>query len=291
VPIPSAPVVSVDPHTCRQIHRSVRRFTRWAADGAQNAAAVTIALSGPQGTGKTTLAAALGRALGAPVFSRDPLMRALSGHMRSRRVPAAGLRLQAALLAGQLMLGQSTVLECVAPLAIRAEWRAMSVRAGQRFVSIECVCSDRNVHEARVRQRRGVGWGYVLATTRRYRPDSDADFVADALRPLPRCVAGDQPPAFPEGRGPGRVALAAGGRLRVVGPEALPAGGTALAGRISDRRWACLRWVAGPGVSGIGTGRRAVLAAQDAVDDVQMRTLPTECFNTDMTGTGRAAHS
>src|SRR5262249_44286387 len=31
---------------------------------------------------------------------------------------------------------------------------------------------------------------------------------------------------FPEGRGPGRVALAAGGRNRVLGPETLAAGGT-----------------------------------------------------------------
>jgi len=51
-----------------------------------------------------------------------------------------------------------------------------------------------------------------------------------------RCVTGDQPPAFPERRGPGRVALAAGGRIRVVGREALPAGGTVLVRRRGARR-------------------------------------------------------
>ncbi len=38
--------------------------------------------------------------------------------------------------------------------------------------------------------------------------------------------------SFPERRGPGRVALAAGGVIRVVGPEALPAGGKR---RLSER--------------------------------------------------------
>ncbi len=42
-----------------------------------NVDVVTIVVSGPQATGKTTLAMALGRALGAPVFSRDPLMAVL----------------------------------------------------------------------------------------------------------------------------------------------------------------------------------------------------------------------
>jgi hypothetical protein len=82
------------------------------------------------------------------------------------------------------------VLECVAPLAIRAQWRTMSVRAGQRFVSVECVCSNRDEHQARVRQRRGVVWNDVLATMRRYEPDDEADFVADAVRPVSDLVAG-----------------------------------------------------------------------------------------------------
>jgi hypothetical protein len=51
-----------------------------------------------------------------------------------------------------------------------------------------------------------------------------------------RCVAGDQPPAFPERRGPGRVAPAAGGRIRVLGPQALAAGGIAVPGAAAARR-------------------------------------------------------
>jgi predicted kinase len=165
---------------------------------------VAIILSGPQATGKTTLAMALGEALSIPVFSRDPLMDALlppraprMARRLARRaswVPAAGLRLQTALLARQLELGQSAILECVAPLATRRQWRQMCAAAKCRFVSVECTCSDLAEHRARTEQRRaggrsGLDWDYVTATIALYQPDADADFVADAVRPLPDLVA------------------------------------------------------------------------------------------------------
>lgn len=139
---------------------------------------------------------ALGRALGAPVFSRDPLMAVLSGdrlrwhRLLGDRVPATGLRLQTALLARQLELGQSVVLECVIPPAVRRRWREMTADAGHRFVSVECVCSEPATHRARFEQRqhsaqrRSFDWDYVAATMRRYRPDEQIDFVADAVRPV-----------------------------------------------------------------------------------------------------------
>jgi hypothetical protein len=144
---------------------------------------------------------ALGRALGAPVFSRDPLMAVLlDGRLGWPRllgdwVPATGLRIQTVLLAWQLELGQSAILECITPPALRQQWREMTGRAGHRFVSVECVCSDAAQHRARLEQRRysarrrGFGWDYVAATMRRYRPDEHADFVADSVRPVADLVA------------------------------------------------------------------------------------------------------
>jgi predicted kinase len=164
---------------------------------------VAIVVSGPQATGKTTLAMALGTALAAPVFSRDPLMHALRRAGRpwrargaGRWVPAAGLRLQTALLARQLELGQSAILECVAPAAARQQWRRMTHAAGCRFVLVECTCTDAGEHRARferrepgLARRRARGWPEVMATIRHYRPDPQADFVADSMRPVADLVA------------------------------------------------------------------------------------------------------
>lgn len=64
-----------------------------------------ISVSGPQGSGKTTLALALGNRLGAPTLSRDPLMAALkdSGYAADspkdlHRLSLAGYRLQGVLI-------------------------------------------------------------------------------------------------------------------------------------------------------------------------------------------------
>jgi predicted kinase len=172
-----------------------------------------ILISGPQATGKTTLALALGKKLAAPVISRDPLMAELSRgqprwlrQLRRRGAAAAGIRLQTALLARQLELGQSAILECVAPPAARERWRQMTVAADRSFTSVECVCSDAAGHRRRFedrlsagqrgadgppgsRWRPGTGWHGVAATMRRYQPDPQAAFVADAIRPVEDLVA------------------------------------------------------------------------------------------------------
>jgi predicted kinase len=160
---------------------------------------MTIVVSGPPATGKTTLALAVGRALGSR-FSRDPLMEVLfDGRLGWPRllggwVPGTGLRIQTVLLARQLELGQSTVLECVAPPTMRQLWREMTVQAGHRFLSVECVCSDTTTHRARFEQRRRQAQPRAFArrrattATRGYRPDEHPDFVADAVRPVAALV-------------------------------------------------------------------------------------------------------
>lgn len=165
---------------------------------------LTIVVAGPQATGKTTLALALGRELRMPVFSRDPVIAALlAGRPRwirrclGGRAAAAGLRVQTALLSRQLAQGQSAILECVAPLTVRAEWRRLTTAAGGHYVGVECVCPDPVVHRARLASRANskglpggdLGWRQVQTTMRLYQPDPAADFVADARRPVDELVA------------------------------------------------------------------------------------------------------
>jgi predicted kinase len=173
-----------------------------AASTGHDGRVVTIVVAGPQATGKTTLALALGDALAIPVFSRDPLMAALAaGHPRfvrrclGGRTARAGLRLQTALLARQLQLGQSAILECVAPVSARADWRRLTAAAGGRYVAVECACSDQAMHRNRLAARqdqrgRSVSWRQVQATLRNYQPDPEADFLADAVLPVPELAAG-----------------------------------------------------------------------------------------------------
>lgn len=98
------------------------------------------------------------------------------------------------MLARQLELGQSAILDCIAPLAVRQEWRRMCLESGCRFLPVECTCPDAGAHRARFEQRRSAGrrshgWRYVTATMQRYQPDAHADFEADATRPVTDLVA------------------------------------------------------------------------------------------------------
>ena len=113
--------------------------------------AQAISITGLQCTGKTTLARALGRSIGAVVFSRDPLMDVLSADgVPLEASPTTGLKgypeigydLLTALLRSQLDLGQSVVLECVVGPKVRSEWRDVATEAGAQFWFVDMVCSD-----------------------------------------------------------------------------------------------------------------------------------------------------
>jgi len=125
-----------------------------------------IIFSGLPGTGKSTLAEAVGRHLGIPVFAKDwleasLLQSGLKSTETDKSLGHAGYELLTLLAKRQLMLGQSVILDSVAATkTIRSEWGTLAKRYQAERRVIECVCSDESIHQLRlkVRKRRIPGW-------------------------------------------------------------------------------------------------------------------------------------
>jgi predicted kinase len=125
-----------------------------------------IVFSGLPGTGKSTLAEAMGRELNIPVFAKDwleaTLVRSgLRASSEDRSLGFAGYELLSVLAERQLMLGQSAILDSVAAShTIRRAWCQLAGRYGAYYRVIECICSDESLHRARLkgRQRHIPGW-------------------------------------------------------------------------------------------------------------------------------------
>jgi predicted kinase len=125
-----------------------------------------IIFSGLPGTGKSTLAEAVGKYFGIPVFAKDwieasLLQSGLTSTKNNRSLGYASYELLTRLAERQLMLGQSVILDSVAATkSIRSEWGRLAKRYQAERRVIECVCLDESIHKARlkVRRRRIPGW-------------------------------------------------------------------------------------------------------------------------------------
>ena len=125
-----------------------------------------IIFSGLPGTGKSTLAESVGKALGIPVFARDWLEATL---LRCELKPATeekslgwtGYELMTVLAERQLMLGQSVILDSVAATeTIRNTWHQLAEQYNATWRVIECICSDESLHRSRLKERKRniPGW-------------------------------------------------------------------------------------------------------------------------------------
>lgn len=125
-----------------------------------------IVFTGLPGTGKSTLAEAVGKQLSIPVFAKDWLEATLvRGELVAsnpeKPLGSAGYQLLTILAERQLMLGQSVILDSVASTqSIRAEWMELSERYQAEWRVIECICSNESFHRSLLekRERRIPGW-------------------------------------------------------------------------------------------------------------------------------------
>ena len=162
-----------------------------------------IVFTGLPGAGKSTIAEAVGRAQGIPVFAKDWL-EAVLRRCQLRPYPEqnemtlgyAGYELLTTLTERQLYLGQSVILDRVASTgSIRRQWRELAQKYGAAWRVIECVCSDEALHHGRLSGRsRGIPgwpeltWADVEKVRAYYAPWEEDRLILDAVNPVERNV-------------------------------------------------------------------------------------------------------
>jgi predicted kinase len=130
---------------------------------------VLLAFKGAPGTGKSTLARAVGARLGCPVIDKDDVKDVLDG-----RAPEAGRlahEVMLRLVRRQLVQGLNVV--CDSPLlrGVYEQARTIAEETGATLVVVECRCPDEGIWRDRIEARASLGlpahhtttWEAVLA--------------------------------------------------------------------------------------------------------------------------------
>lgn len=111
-----------------------------------------IILSGLPGTGKTTIARALAREIGAVHIRIDTIEQTLRD--AGVTVVDHGYRVAFALAEDNLRLGCTVIADSVNPITLtRTAWHAVAERAGTKHLDVEVICGDKAEHRRRVETR------------------------------------------------------------------------------------------------------------------------------------------
>ena len=159
-----------------------------------------IVVSGLPGSGKSTVADGLSRALSIPVFSIDPIEAAMwRGGLAKSETGIAAYEVAAALADAQLRLRHSVIIGAVNPIeAARAAWRTLAAKYRADLKIIECICADKAIHreriEARIRNIDGmpeIPWSRVLQRRAEYEPWTDQRLTLDTSIGTPETLLAD----------------------------------------------------------------------------------------------------
>ncbi|MBB3912845.1 AAA family ATPase [Rhizobium fabae] len=125
-----------------------------------------IILGGLPGSGKTTVARALARRLGAVHVRVDTIEHAIRASSDpSRDIGPAGYVVAYGVAEDNLTLGGVVIADSVNPLEItRDAWLAVAARSGVTAVEIEVICSDKIEHPRRVETRKTDVEGLIKPT-------------------------------------------------------------------------------------------------------------------------------
>lgn len=156
-----------------------------------------IIFSGLPGTGKSTLAEALGRQFNIPVFAKDwleavLLRNGLQPDKNGKSLGYVGYELLTVLAERQLMLGQSVILDSVASIqTIRYTWKELAVKYEADWCIIECICSDEFLHRERLSTRKRnipgwheLEWAEVERVKGYYQPWDEKRLILDMMHPI-----------------------------------------------------------------------------------------------------------
>jgi predicted kinase len=171
--------------------------TGWRAAAGRDRHPVLVVIGGLPAVGKTTIAAALARQVGAAFLRIDSIEQAiLRATSLVQPVGPVGYVVGYALAGDQLRNGVSVVAECVNPLAVtRDAWREAGLSQGASVVEVEVICSDPVEHRRRAESRSIDVAGLRLPTwqeivEREYHVWDRAHLVLDtATRSAQDCVA------------------------------------------------------------------------------------------------------
>jgi predicted kinase len=152
-----------------------------------------IVISGLPGTGKSAIADGLGRALGMPVLSVDPIESAVlrAGIPRSFETGYAAYLVAEALADSHLRLGLGSVIDAVSSVEPgRDLWREVAKRHAVPLRIVVCTIADEETHRSRFRSRqRGLAlgeprWEDVERRRMEWTPWPEPHLVLDSAEPL-----------------------------------------------------------------------------------------------------------